>query len=59
MVKVTLRLIQTSEPIIMEARNVYTKGPLYCVRLADNSTVKFPLCNIFSTKEEAGYSTQK
>lgn len=57
-IKVTVRLDETSEPLVFGAKNAYTKGALYCIRLADNSTVKFPLCRIFSIKEEEGYTSQ-
>lgn len=58
MTKVTLRLLETSEPIVLEAKNTYTKGPLFCLRTKENKTLKFPLCNIFSVEEEGGFSTQ-
>lgn len=56
--KITIRLQQLSDPMIFEdIYNAYTKGPLYCLRLKDNSTLKFPLVSIFSIKEETKYTT--
>jgi hypothetical protein len=55
MKKVEVWLYETSEPIIHEAINTYTKGPLYCVYAIDNSVYKYPLVHIFRIVE--GYGT--
>ena len=53
--KIQIRLQEESEGILYEnVSTAYTKGPLYCIRLEDGSTEKFPLVNIFSIKEENG-----
>lgn len=49
--KVEIRLQESSQTLFYEAENTHTKGPMYCIRLKDNSTLKFPLVNIFSIKE--------
>ena len=57
--KVTLRLHQASEPMVFEnIKNCYTKGGLFCMRLAGGDTLKFPLMGVFSIKEHGGYTSQ-
>ena len=52
---ITVRLMETSEPIEFTARNTYTKGRLYCIYLAGReAVVKIPMCNIFTIEEEYG-----
>lgn len=51
MISVKLELMETSQPLEMEAVNTYTKGPFYCVY--DGVLVKkFPVQNIFRVTEE-------
>jgi len=58
--KVTLRLQQASEPMFFnDVLNAYTKENLFCMRLADGETLKFPLISIFSIREGGSYSSQK
>ncbi len=58
--KVTLRLHEASEPMVFEnIKNCYTKGKLFCMRLADGDTLKFPLVSIFSIREHGAYTSQK
>ena len=59
MKNITIRLHQASEPMFLKnVSNTYTKGPLFCIRQEDGSTLKFPLRNIFTIKEEGSYSSQ-
>lgn len=51
MIEVTIELKETSQPIVLQAVNAYTKGRLYCVY--DGKIVqKFPLANIWRIKEQ-------
>lgn len=48
---IEIHLLEQSQPIvIVNAKNAYTKGLMYCV-LKDGIVTKFPLCNIFRVKE--------
>ena len=52
-------LKETSEPIIHQAANTYTKGPFYCVYcwnlvLEVERVFKYPVQNIFRVVEEYG-----
>ncbi len=50
---VTVHLYSQSQPVVIkDARNTYTKGPLYCVLLHDGTTYKFPVRHIFRIKEQ-------
>lgn len=55
--KVVLRLQNSSEPMVFEATNAYTKGEMYCLRL-DDGTLKFPLRSIFSVHESNSFTSQ-
>ena len=58
--KVTLRLQELSDPMVFDdICSTYTKGPLYCLRLKDGDTLKFPLITIFSALESKAYTSQK
>lgn len=58
--KVTLRMHQASDPFFFEeVLNAYTKGPLYCMRMKEGYTLKFPLISIFSIREEKAYTSQE
>lgn len=49
---VEIWLMETSEPIIKEGvKNTYTKGPLFCVMMADGGVFKFPVEHIFFVYE--------
>ena len=50
--KVRVELKETSQAIELEARNTYTKGPLYCVYLSDGTVQKFPLANVWRVTED-------
>ena len=46
---------ETSQPLVYEALNAYTKGPMYCVLFErDGKRVihKFPLCSLFRVEED-------
>jgi hypothetical protein len=47
-------LYQTSEPLIHNAKNTYTKGELFCVYCADERVFKYPIVHIFRIVEEYG-----
>jgi len=60
--KIEIQRNETSEPIIYDALNAYTKGPMYCVlfeRAGKRTTHKFPLCSIFRVIEEYPESKRK
>jgi len=51
---------ETSQPLVYEALNAYTKGPMYCVLFEKDGkriTHKFPLCSLFRVIED--YSVTK
>lgn len=46
---------ETSQPLMYDALNAYTKGPMYCVLFEKEGkriTHKFPLCSLFRVIEE-------
>lgn len=49
---VKVELKETSQAITLNAVNAYTKGPLYCVYLANGTVQKFPLANIWRVTED-------
>lgn len=50
--KVETYLKETSQRIKFEdAKNAYTKGPLYCVYTKDGWVYKYPIANIFNVRE--------
>jgi hypothetical protein len=51
MMQVKIELKETSQPIILNANNTYTKGSLFCV-YADGKVQKFPLDNIWRVTED-------
>jgi len=53
-IMVRVWLMETSQPLIYQAKTTYTKGRLYCLHLPDDRAVKFPMCNIFRIEEEWG-----
>lgn len=53
--KVEIQRNETSQPIVYDAMNAYTKGPMYCVLFEKDGqriTHKFPLCSLFRVIEE-------
>ena len=49
---VEIFLKETSQRIKFEdAQNAYTKGPFYCVLTKDNFVYKYPIADMFNTKE--------
>lgn len=59
MIKVKISLLETSQVIEHEAKNTYTKGPLFCVYAADGLVYKYPVTNIWRVSEEYGDSGRK
>ena len=50
--QVTIRLQECSNDITyFEVTAAYTKGKFYCIRLSDNTTIKYPINNLFSVEE--------
>lgn len=56
-IEVRIELKETSQPIVIQAVNAYTKGPLYCVYDGER-VVKFPLANIWRVVEQYGVRTR-
>lgn len=54
---VHIRLYQTSQPIVLEAKNTYQKGDFFCVYLVNGKVKKYPLVHIFEVEED--YSEPK
>jgi hypothetical protein len=52
--KVRVYLTETAQPIELVAANAYTKGPMYCVYLKDETVQKFPVSSIFRVVEDYG-----
>lgn len=51
--KVSVQLMETSQPIEHEAKNTYIKGPFYCV-LTNDKVYKYPVVGIFRVVEDYG-----
>ena len=52
--RVTVHLYSQSKPLVYEpVQNAYTKGPLYCVMVGQNTVHKFPLEHVFRIVEES------
>lgn len=49
--KILIELMETAQPIEVEAVNSYTKGPLFCVYLTDGRVMKFPVAHLFRVTE--------
>lgn len=50
--RVTVHLLHQSSPVeILDVRNTYTKGMLYCVMEFNGTVSKFPIDHIFRVKE--------
>ena len=54
MLRVSVQLKETAQPIEHEALNAYTKGPFYCVYVSGDSVYKYPLADIWRVKEDYG-----
>jgi len=52
MIEVKLELKETSQPLVLAAKNTYTKGGLFCVYTADDKVQKFPVASIFRVTED-------
>ena len=55
MMIVKIQRNETSQPIVYDAVNAYTKGPMYCVLLEKNGQLishKYPLVSLFRVIEE-------
>ncbi len=53
--KIEIQRNETSQPIVYDAMNAYTKGPMYCVLFEKDGkriTHKYPVCSIFRVIEE-------
>lgn len=53
--KIEIHRNETSKPLVYEAINAYTKGPMYCVLVENDKKImvhKFPLCSIFRVIED-------
>ena len=44
-------LDETSEALVHEAVNTYTKGPFYCVMVKDGVVYKYPVNRVFRIVE--------
>lgn len=52
MIEVKIELKETSQALVLAARNTYTKGPFYCIYTVDSNVQKFPIANIWRVTEE-------
>lgn len=53
--KVAIQRNETSQPIVYNVLNAYTKGPMYCVMFEKDGkrvTHKYPLCTLFRVVED-------
>ena len=53
--RIEIQRNETSQPLIYDAINAYTKGNMYCVLLEKDGkriTHKFPLCSLFRVIED-------
>ena len=53
--RVEIQRNETSQPIVYDAMNCYTKGPMYCILFekdGERITHKFPLCSLFRVIEQ-------
>lgn len=57
--QVKIRLYQTSQPIVLEAKNAYQKGDMFCVYLNSGKVKKYPLVHIFEVEEDYAETTPK
>jgi hypothetical protein len=53
-INVSVRLKETSQPLVFRAKNTYEKGSFFCI-FQDNGTVKkIPIASIFDIDEDYG-----
>jgi hypothetical protein len=53
--RVTVALLHQSKPVeIIDVRNTYQKGDLFCVMTGDGKVQKFPIVHVFRIVEEWG-----
>jgi hypothetical protein len=55
MIHIEIQRNETSHPLVYEALNAYTKGPMYCVLIEKGGkrvTHKFPICSLFRVIED-------
>ncbi len=57
--KVKIDLIETSQCIELDAKNTYTKGPMFCVFCEDGRVQKYPIRNIWRVVEDYGNTASK
>mgnify|MGYP003644234509 CR=1 FL=1 len=48
---VEIRKEKCSHPIVLRATSTYEKGSMFCVRLIDDTTIKYPIKSIFDVRE--------
>jgi len=51
-IKVKVRLQQTSQSIEIDAKNTYQKGDFFCIYTVENKVRKFPISTIFEIEED-------
>jgi len=60
--KIEIQRNETSQPLVYDAMNAYTKGAMYCVLFEKEGkriTHKFPLCSLFRVIEDYNESKKK
>lgn len=51
-INVKVELLTTSQPLLLKAKNTYTKDGLFCVYLDGGQVQKFPVSNLFRVTED-------
>ena len=54
-IKVTIQLERTSQPIYHDAVTTYEKGAFFCILRPDDTVAKYPIANIWRVVEEYGF----
>jgi hypothetical protein len=54
-IKVTVQLERTSQPIRHDAVTTYEKGQFFCILRPDDTVAKYPIANIWRIVEEYGF----
>ena len=54
-IKVTVQLERTSQPIRHEAITTYEKGAFFCILRPNDTVAKYPIANIWRVIEEYGF----
>ena len=60
--RIEIQRNETSQPLVYEAMNAYTKGPMYCILFEKDGkrvTHKFPICSLFRVIEDYNESKKK